>query len=82
LAYDNLAVKNEYKNLRTARIDQQINCSLLDPTLKTSPSQGSIETKIDDDFEGYDDGNILRNGQVWRQIAYKCNNLRKITHTM
>jgi hypothetical protein len=32
-----------------------------------------VKSKIDDKFEGYDDGNIykLRNGQIWHQINSK-----------
>ncbi|MGV2887139.1 DUF3298 domain-containing protein [Paenibacillus taichungensis] len=40
----------------------------------TTPSTSSyIESQIDDDFEGYDDGNLyeLSNGQIWKQVEYK-----------
>ena len=43
--------------------------SVQDPVLDSTPSL--IESKIDDEFEGYDYGNIyrLRNGQIWEQTS-------------
>ena len=40
-------------------------------TQSTAPQPAVIESKIDDEFEGYEMGNIyeLRNGQIWEQIS-------------
>lgn len=39
----------------------------------TAPSSSYIESNIDDDFEGYDEGNLyeLSNGQIWKQVEYQ-----------
>lgn len=36
------------------------------------PDYDVIESNIDDDFEGYDEGNLykLTNGQIWKQVDY------------
>lgn len=36
------------------------------------PTYDVIESQIDDDFEGYDEGNLyeLSNGQIWKQVNY------------
>ena len=57
---------------------KKLNITLLSSTSQTQ-SYGStatsdfIESRIDDDFEGYDYGNIykLRNGQIWEQTSYR-----------
>ncbi|WP_205411980.1 DUF3298 and DUF4163 domain-containing protein [Paenibacillus sp. O199] len=44
------------------------------PLVPTVPvTSDTIETKIDDDFEGYEEGNLyeLANGQIWKQVDYK-----------
>jgi len=44
------------------------------PLVPTVPATSdTIETKIDDDFEGYEEGNLyeLANGQIWKQVDYK-----------
>ncbi|MBD8838872.1 DUF3298 domain-containing protein [Paenibacillus sp. CFBP 13594] len=44
------------------------------PIVPTIPvTSGTIESKIDDDFEGYEEGNLyeLANGQIWKQVDYK-----------
>lgn len=48
---------------------------VLPPVTNTTPKSSTsdlIESQIDDDFEGYDEGNIyeLSNGQIWKQVSY------------
>ncbi|NMP11547.1 DUF3298 and DUF4163 domain-containing protein [Paenibacillus polymyxa] len=42
------------------------------PTGSLNASENVIQSKIDDDFEGFDEGNIyeLANGQIWKQEDY------------
>ncbi|MGM1019987.1 MAG: PdaC/SigV domain-containing protein [Bacillota bacterium] len=42
------------------------------PTISINANQDVIKSKIDDDFEGFDEGNIyeLANGQIWKQENY------------
>lgn len=60
-------------------IDVKVPYSVINavPFAKSSPNvppvtSNYIETQIDDDFEGYDEGNLyeLSNGQIWKQVDY------------
>ncbi|MFI2856847.1 DUF3298 domain-containing protein [Paenibacillus sp. JSM ZJ436] len=58
-------------------VDVKIPTAVLDTpnqySTHASPGQNVIESKIDDDFEGYDEDNlyVLSNGQIWKQVEYK-----------
>ena len=56
-------------------ISKELICKYLGQSGKSTaspPSSNVIKSQIDDDFEGYDDGNVyvLSNGQIWRQTSY------------
>lgn len=56
-------------------LNKPVNITIPEPVIPQPvvPSYDVIESQINDDFEGYDEGNLyeLSNGQIWKQVDYK-----------
>ena len=63
-------VKISYSTLNANSNTSSTNTPNIPPTASTT---SYVESQIDDDFEGYEEGNLyeLANGQIWKQVDYR-----------